>query len=157
MKKIIYPIIFLITFGISSFTNSQDDTLQLYLTSIKLHLSVIEKSIQNQPEKKEYTRKEIYILNESGVELPAKIDNHTIIEVGDSMGTFIKYDETLHAIKLHPIVIENGEIVITISDFIISKRNNETMFSYSGGIQYYFAYNKVTKKYIKLKSKTISF
>ena len=51
-------------------------------------------------------------------------------------------EKSFHAIKLNSISVKKGNILIALSDYIVSKDDSEAKFTYTGGMQYVHSYNR---------------
>jgi hypothetical protein len=140
-----------------SFRSSYDDTSKIYIMALKEHISRIEKIILSQSEKKEFTHAPIFLINECGIQLPEELGSHRLQELGDSAGAFISDSNALHAIKLNPVSVDRGDIVVILSDYIVTKVKKETKFAYGGGREYVFNYDSKRQFYRIIRTKPISF
>ena len=136
----------LISITLCSF-KSQDDTGMLYITALKKHLSVNNLD----------SKSTIFLINEDIVDLPANINGSPIQLVGDSALSLLKNEPSFHAVKLHSIRIKNGNIIIPLSDYIVTKGSEGAIFSYGGGKEYIFSYSSSTIKYNIIQTKVISY
>lgn len=148
--------VFVLSF-IMSFESIHDDASALYIMALKQHLSKIEKEVTSQSERRELANKTIFLINECGIELPKEIGSHKLQELGDSASVFISNDMGLHAIKLNPVEVNKGNIIIILSDYIVTKSNREVKFAYGGGIKYMFNYNYKRQNYTIVRTQSISF
>jgi hypothetical protein len=156
---VIYTIVIHSMLLSSSFRLSQvhDDTSKLYVLALKEHMSRTEKTITAQSDRKELPLKPIFVINDCGVELPKELGGHKIQELGDSASIFIVDKGSLHAIKLNPVGVDRGNVVIILSDYIVTKDNKEARFAYGGGRKYVFAYNGQKQRYAIVRTEPISF
>jgi hypothetical protein len=141
---------------IGSFKGVNDDTSKLYIMALKEHILRTEKNI-SQSEKREFAVKPIFLINECGIALPKELGSHKLQELGDSASVFIGDNGGLHAIKLNPVGVDQGDIIVNLSDYIVTKGNKEAKFSYGGGREYVFSYDSKSKHYKIVRTKTISF
>ena len=135
----------------------QDDTYKLYIIALRDHVLREEKGIASQSDKKEFASAPIFIINDCGIELPKELGSHKLQELGDSASIFVNSASGLHAIKLNPISVDRGRVVIVLSDYIITKDNREAKFAYGGGREYVFNYDAKSQRYVIVQTKAISF
>jgi hypothetical protein len=154
-NSIKYKSIILFFLPIMSFNIAQDDTPKLYVMALRAHLLNVQRNIQNQIESKEYAGKTIFLINDCGVELPMKLDMHELQSLRDS--SKISIGERILAIKLNPITVDRGHIVIVLSDYLVSKDGDEAKLSYAGGAKYIFAYNLESRNYKIVHRMALSF
>lgn len=158
MKTLIKGTVFAFTFlVIMSFKDVRDDTPELYIKALKEHILRTEKGITSRSERKEFAYKTIFLINECSVELPKSLDSHKLQELGDSASMFISENNGLHAIKLNPVGVDRGDIVIILSDYIVTKDDKEAKFSYAGGMEYVFNFSFKSQHYKIVRQRKLSF
>jgi hypothetical protein len=154
-KKIISIIIIAVS-SISFSFSARDETLELYVKCISLHIEHSKSSIRN-VEKQSVFFDTINIIDNEIIELPNSIKDHKLRLIDSIVLSLIDNNNSIHAIKILPIRIENGKITITLGDYIVNRKNGSLFFSYGGGRKFYFKYDCSKGKYIFLKSEIISF
>jgi hypothetical protein len=148
----VWPLLFMM-----SFQKKSEDTSKVYLMALKEHVSRTEKNIGSLAERNEFAAKTIFVINDGGIELPEKLGSHKLQEMGDSAFSLLKDSVGLHVIKLNPIGVFQGSILVVLSDYVITKRNGEATLSYAGGVEYTFNYNSQSRHYVIVREKSISF
>lgn len=138
--------------------SADDETSHLYIMALNKHLINIEKKIESQKEKKEFAYSTVFILNSCSAELPTKLNNHPIQVLADSSNNFISDNNLgLHIVKLNPIKVDGGNIVIILNDYITTKGSEKVMLSYVRSVKYTFNYYAPSRSYKIVRTQIISF
>lgn len=152
-RNLKYLLIILISFCDLSFRTMppKNRTTELYVQCLKIYIQKINS--------RKKTADTINVINEGVVyDLPDHIGNCRIQILNDSLENTININQvSINAVKLFPIRIEGDKLIILLGDYNISKSANGLIFGYAGGISFYFRYDCSKRKYIFLRSKTLSF
>lgn len=144
---------FLIFFKVAS----HDDTIELYKKAISLHTLAVEKGM-SQEQRNKFAHKTIFIIDDCGIEIPAEISSHKLQVLDDSVTSILKGEGgSIVAIKLNPIKINHGDVVIVLNDYVVKDDHGVTKFSYAGGREYIFSYDNKGNKYMLKAAKGISY
>ena len=84
---------------------------------------------------------------------PKNIKKCVLIKVDSNISNSFKSILSPNIIKIKPIEIKNGEIIISIKNFGYSRENNENIYYFGKTFDYIFIYNFKNKKYVFLKEK----
>lgn len=122
----------------------ENETSSLYIKCIKLHL---------QSQKKDT----INIIKNDFVQLPSNAGNHFIRTIDLANPDFLLSSQSMYVLKILPIQIERSYLTITLNDYLVNVKGNDTSLAYTGGKRYYFKYNCSTGKYTFFKSSDMSF
>lgn len=114
-----------------------DNTIKLYERSILYHAASIKTN-------------KLHILRCESLELPTKIGRYTIAQDDDAV-RLVKGNKSLYVMKILPIQVADGNIIICVMDFTLNTSSGNPALSYSGNEVFTYKYNETTKQYILLK------
>jgi len=139
--------LFLSLIAMTYFTSAmfQDDTHKLIEMALKAHVS---KFAPNEP---------IYLMSDNVGVLPPKVGSHTVQLLGDSASKYLGGESSIHGIKINPLKIDKGKIIITLTDYIIRKGDDGAYFSFGGGKEYVFSYIDSARNYKLVATKVVSY
>lgn len=142
MKKTSYFLVISLSMVLSS--HWENETSSLYIKCIKLHVQSQKKDTLN-------------IMDNDFVKFPSYVGNHFIRTIDFANPNFLFTGQSIYALKVLPIQIEGKYLTVTLSDYLINVKGNDTSLIYTGGKRYYFKYNCSVEKYTFFKSTALSF
>ncbi len=148
MKILIkHTIVSFVTLILCASWQNGDDTNSVYSLVLKTYVSELEGLNRSVGAEKTRANETIYIINDAKVELPDKIGMHKIQDLGDSARKFVSEDRGLAAITLLPIKVDKGNIMIVISEYVVTFDGKLLRFGLAGGIAYRIGYDSKAKQY----------
>ena len=121
----------------------------MYERCLRIYLDKSSKKLANDEARSRWDTTSIYLIDDF-IDLPPNINRHNIVSIGsnniDSIA--LANDSDFHAIKLEPIEIAGGDILIGLLEYRVTGVKGNIRLVNNGSLIFRFSYERMKKVYI---------